>query len=204
MRSDSGRRRGLSAEGFRLRRLTSLDRLSPQSWPQRRFPEGSTHPSCKGTPACAGLPASASGDRLDSPCGSPGGKGTQAFPGACRKTCFRPHLLTLSPRAADGDAMNRGGEGNRIWGVGGAWLPTPPRNSRPFPCGTRVLADIGSCRGRGYGRGLDDEAAFFSSLLGSPLLIAPHSRWVRARHVPTQSSPGRMSGDRKQGLASPE
>ena len=46
--------------------------------------------------------------------------------------------LTPSARTAHGYGTNRGGEGEQDLGNGGIWVPPPPRNFRPFPCGTRV------------------------------------------------------------------
>ncbi len=62
--------------------------------------------------------------------------------------------------------MKRGGEGNQdLGGWGELALPTP-QNQPPLPLRDSVrVEDVGSCRGRGQGRGLGHDTAFYRSLL---------------------------------------
>jgi hypothetical protein len=84
------------------------------------------------------------------------------------------------------DRWRRGG--TRSWGVGGAWLPPPPRNIHPFPGGTRVSRGCRRMQGRGQGRTLDDHTVLFSGLPGR---ISPCVRGCDRRGSRTQATSGR-------------
>jgi len=69
--------------------------------------------------------------------------------------CFRPHLLTPSPRTAHGYAINRGGEGEQDLGVGGSLAHPNPQEDPPLPprdaCETRMSGTAGGgARGCGW------------------------------------------------------